>query len=39
MDGAATAGIAHSCEEEGIQHLAATTFSGIDKTNVDLISL
>lgn len=39
MDGAATTSIVKSCEEEGVLHLAATTFSGIDKTNVNLISL
>jgi hypothetical protein len=39
LDGAATASIVKSCEEEGIQHLAATTFSGIDNTSVNLISL
>ena len=39
MDGAATASIVKACEEEGIQHLAATTFSGIENTSVNLISL
>ncbi len=39
MDGAATSSIVRSCEEEGVLHLAATTFSGIDATSVNLISL
>ncbi len=39
MDGAATSSIVRSCEEEGVLHLAATTFSGIDTTSVNLISL
>lgn len=39
VDGAATSSIISACDEYGIRHLAATTFSSHDGARVNLISL
>ena len=39
IDGAANSAVVRACDEEGVQHVAATTFSGVEDAKVNLISL
>ena len=39
IDGAATSGIIRACDDFGVRHLAATTFSSNEGAKVNLISL
>lgn len=39
IDGAATGGVIRACEEAGVSYVAARTFSNVEDTKVELISL
>ncbi len=39
IDGAATGGVIRACEEMGVSYVAARTFSNVEDTKVELISL
>ena len=39
IDGAATGGVIRACEEVGVSYVAARTFSNVEDTKVELISL